>query len=290
MGTGGQLQVTPPASGAYSVRIQNATCQVDELIRLPVQVRQPTDMDVSPGYSYVCKGEKADFIANGADEVIWEAADFTVIGNGDRLVTAPVTATTVYHVTLRDLICGQERRMTLPVNMRQAPDLQIFKSNDIDCMNGTATLTVFGASEYQWSAGPGVTDPASRFQQVSPVASQMYYVTAKDYYGCTAEDSVMVAVSYTGPRPHFQLPNAFSPNRDGVNDCFGVKRSGPVTKFELQVFDRWGNLVFRTTKAGACWDGTYKNVPLDIGTFVYLLRIESECGPLERKGTVTLIR
>lgn len=290
IGTAGQLQVQPANSANYAVRVQHAVCGIDETFVLPVTVRKPTDMGVSPLQGFACKGEQVQFTARGADEAVWEREDFTVIGTGDRLTTAPVTSSTVYHVTLRDRVCGQEQRVTLPVSMRQPPDVTISKSNDIDCMHGAATLTAAGALEYRWSAGPGISDPAMHVQSVSPVTSHKYYLSSKDIYGCSALDSVTVAVSYTGQRPHFQLPNAFTPNRDGVNDCFGIKSTGPVTRFELSVFDRWGKIVFRTSKANDCWDGTYKNVPLDVGTFVYVLRIASECGPVERKGTVTLLR
>lgn len=289
IGNGPRLQVQPAATANYKVQVTNSICAMSETFDLLVTVRSPGDMKVTPSEGFACKGGKVEFVAQGADEAVWEAADFTVIGTGDRLV-ADVTASTAYHVTMRDLVCGLERRETLPVNMRPDPQVRITKSNDVDCMNGSALLMVSGANEYTWSAGPGVTDPTLPVQQVSPPATHKYYVAFRDMYGCGGVDSVTVGVSWTGPRPHFQLPNAFTPNGDGVNDCFRLKTTGPATRFELLVFDRWGNVVFKTNKTDHCWDGTYKNVPLDIGTFVYLLRIESECGPVERKGTVTLLR
>lgn len=289
VGTASQLVMQPAASGNYTVRIVNTVCAVSESFNLSVTVRKPGSMSVTPASAYGCKDSRISFTASGMDEAIWETEDGTVIGPGERLVT-DITSSTAYHVTLRDNVCGTEQRVTLPVTMRPPPVLSIIKSNDINCMEGSATLSVSGAAAYNWLPAPGITDRANPVQQVSPTATTKYHVAATDYYGCTNNDSITVAVSYTGPRPHFQLPNAFTPNRDGINDCFGVKTAGPATRFELSVFDRWGNVVFRTNKANDCWDGTYRNVPLDIGTFVYVLRIESECGPVERKGTVTLIR
>ncbi len=289
VGTASQLVMQPTASGNYAVRIVNTVCGVSESINLSVAVRKPGSMSVTPANAYGCKTHPVVFTAKGMDEAIWESEDGTVIGRGDRLATA-ITSSTAYHVTLRDNVCGTEERVTLPVTMRPPPVLSIIKSNDINCMEGIATLSVSGAATYNWLPAPGITDRANPVQQVSPVETTKYYVAAADFYGCINNDSITVAVSFTGPRPHFQLPNAFTPNSDGVNDCFGVKTAGPATRFELSVFDRWGNVVFRTNKANDCWDGTYRNVPLDIGTFVYVLRIESECGPVERKGTVTLLR
>lgn len=289
IGTADQLVMRPAASGNYTVQIQHSLCAIDATFDLSVTVRVPGSMSVTPLQAAGCKGSRISFTARGMDEAVWEREDGTVIGTGDRL-SADITSSTAYHVTLHDRVCGMDERVTLPVSMRPPPVLTIRKSNDIDCMEGTARLSVSGAASYNWLPGPGITDPANPIQEVSPTEPYKYYVSATDFYGCTNIDSVMVGVTYSGPRPHFQLPNAFTPNRDGVNDCFGVKATGPVTRFELSVFDRWGNMVFRTEKANDCWDGSYKGLPLDVGTFVYLLRIASECGPVERKGTVTLLR
>lgn len=69
-----------------------------------------------------------------------------------------------------------------------------------------------------------------------------------------------------------------------------MKSWGQVTNLNLQVYNRWGEVVFSTKDPTKCWDGTFKGVSQPIGVFVYQVTAETICGKVYRKGTVTLIR
>ncbi|HEV2830777.1 MAG TPA: gliding motility-associated C-terminal domain-containing protein, partial [Hanamia sp.] len=86
------------------------------------------------------------------------------------------------------------------------------------------------------------------------------------------------------------LPTAFSPNNDGMNDCFGVKKWGYLTNLEFSIFNRFGERVFFTTDASNCWDGRYKGIPQDAGAFVYIVKANGICGSFNKRGTFVLIR
>jgi len=88
------------------------------------------------------------------------------------------------------------------------------------------------------------------------------------------------------------MPNAFTPNGDGLNDCFGVslKIKDSLPFIDLSIYDRWGNRVFYTTDRFKCWDGTYKDRPDDIGNYVWILRERVDCGYAFKTGYVVLIR
>lgn len=87
------------------------------------------------------------------------------------------------------------------------------------------------------------------------------------------------------------IPNAFTPNKDNLNDCFGVRNWPGATSFDLRVYNRWGQLVFRATTLSECWNGEFKGQPQPIGTYVYTLKATTgSCGVVVNKGTVTLIR
>lgn len=83
------------------------------------------------------------------------------------------------------------------------------------------------------------------------------------------------------------IPNAFTPNGDGVNDRFEIIGEEADCFTEMYIFDRWGNLIHKTYSPALWWDGSYQNRPASEGVYVYLLR--SERG-FERAGTVTLLR
>ncbi len=86
------------------------------------------------------------------------------------------------------------------------------------------------------------------------------------------------------------IPSAFTPNNDGLNDCYGVTHWLPTSTFELAIYDRWGEMIFRTTDQYACWDGKYRNKDQPIGVYVYMIRANTNCGPAFKKGTFVLVR
>ena len=86
------------------------------------------------------------------------------------------------------------------------------------------------------------------------------------------------------------MPSAFSPNKDGLNDCFGIKYWGAILELEFNIYNRWGQLIFKTKNPGDCWDGTVDGVLQDAAVFVYVIKAKTQCGDIFRKGTFALIR
>ncbi len=91
------------------------------------------------------------------------------------------------------------------------------------------------------------------------------------------------------------IPNAFSPNNDGVNDVFRVFSGCPIENFNLQLFDRWGNQVFQSTDIATGWDGTFRGQNVD--TNIYVWRISYDTTDTSGQvvntvltGDITLIR
>ena len=100
----------------------------------------------------------------------------------------------------------------------------------------------------------------------------------------------MVKVTAIG-KNLFVVPVAFSPNGDGHNDCFGIRRKGDVTIEEFSIYDRWGMGVFTTTRnPSECWDGNFRGRPQETGTYVYVIKARSFCGEITRTGVVILVR
>ena len=86
------------------------------------------------------------------------------------------------------------------------------------------------------------------------------------------------------------IPNAFTPNSDGVNDVFYIPDAGLV-KFEFSVFDRWGNRVFRTKKANFRWNGSSKGRAVPTGIYVFVLTAATANNtPVKRSGTISVVR
>jgi gliding motility-associated-like protein len=86
------------------------------------------------------------------------------------------------------------------------------------------------------------------------------------------------------------LPSAFTPNGDGVNDVFMVRGFG-ITKMTLRVYNRQGVMVFESRTQNIGWDGKYKGVPQPMDAYAWTLDVEYFTGQsFKKKGDVTLIR
>ena len=90
------------------------------------------------------------------------------------------------------------------------------------------------------------------------------------------------------PLMNVYIPNAFTPNGDGINDTFGIKGEGSF-EYNLAVFNRWGEKIFESQNPGQQWDGTYKNQPVQPGEYVYQLMAYGKKYK-GQTGVVTLVR
>ncbi len=91
------------------------------------------------------------------------------------------------------------------------------------------------------------------------------------------------------------LPNAFSPNADGLNDEFGIPKAivcPDLTYFYLVIYNRWGQVVWATSNPDIRWDGTFRGEDQELGVYVWVLQHRQESTPSLKQlsGTVTLIR
>jgi gliding motility-associated-like protein len=85
------------------------------------------------------------------------------------------------------------------------------------------------------------------------------------------------------------VPDAFSPNNDGNNDKLFVR--GSIKDFTFSVYNRWGEMVFRTQNQTDSWDGTYRSKELDAGVFVYYLSgFDAAGNTINKKGNITLVK
>ncbi len=113
-----------------------------------------------------------------------------------------------------------------------------------------------------------------------------YIVSAVNKCGST-EDTVVVMDVYCD----LMLPNAFTPNNDGLNDIFRVRGNlNRIEFFEFSIFNRWGQKVFFTNDKFSGWDGVVNGEPAQLGTYMYLLHFGWECKQFTQSGSFHLMR
>jgi gliding motility-associated-like protein len=117
----------------------------------------------------------------------------------------------------------------------------------------------------------------------------IYKLTVTNAAGCVTSDEVDVKKDC-----YIDVPNSFTPNNDGVNDYFFPRQelSEGVAGFTMQVFDRWGEKIFETTKAnGRGWDGKFNGKDQPQGVYIYIINVVLKNGRTEHyTGNVTLLR
>jgi gliding motility-associated-like protein len=124
----------------------------------------------------------------------------------------------------------------------------------------------------------------------------VYTFTVYDASGCVGKDSILIL-----SEPCFQaklIPNVFSPNGDGVNDMFYIPGVCVNENYSLQIFDRWGVLMFSTTQRNNSWDGrTTAGLEAQEGVYYFVVNLSGQVdkkaqpiGDSTYKGFVTLVR
>ena len=135
-----------------------------------------------------------------------------------------------------------------------------------------------------------MNDPAASNPIAIPTTTTEYIVEGTDASGCKGYDTIAVKVENTN-KGGYQMPSAFTPNNDGLNDCYGIKYWGVLQGLEFSIYNRWGERIFFTKNAGQCWDGTYKGTKQGSGVFVYMITARTNCeSKVFRKGTFVLVR
>lgn len=202
-----------------------------------------------------------------------------------------ITQSGVYWVKGADSFCGSNTDSFF-VTFNPPPNISISKSNDIDCSNTSVTLTVTGANSYQWLPNRYFEDNTKSTQVVKLDTSTTFSVIGKDNNNCASTKTITVKANFSINTNNYLIPSAFSPNNDGLNDCFSLKHWGDVSNFRLNIYNRYGQIIFSTTNTKKCWDGRYSNGQIaDIGAYVYLVTGNNICvGEIKKYGTITLIR
>jgi len=121
---------------------------------------------------------------------------------------------------------------------------------------------------------------------VTPKETTWYTVYLDLCTGLTLKDSVLVVVR--GP-----IPNAFTPNGDGLNDKFRILGTPieNITEYNFRIFNRWGQIIFETNNIEDAWDGTTKGQICPAGVYVWeIFYKDSNKTKVTNKGTVMLIR
>jgi len=279
---------TPSTTTKYYVFVKgNNNCVSKDSVS--VTVNPYPKFSISPTQSKVCVGNSVNITASGGDMYTWYD-DNGYYSSGNASIQPQPGTNTTYKAVITNQACNITDSVYSNITVSPVLVTSISKSNDVDCTVGQAQLTATGAASYQWYPAENVSNPNIANPTVTPGQTTVYHVKMISADGCEKIDSIEVKVTGGSTATGYLVSSAFTPNGDGINDCFGVRKWGFVTDLEFSIYSRWGERIFYTKDASHCWDGTFKNNPQASGAYIYLIKAKTVCGTVLRKGTVVLIR
>jgi len=136
---------------------------------------------------------------------------------------------------------------------------------------------------YVWSPSSYLNNPDILQPVVTPADDITYTLTVTSADGCKSSDQVFVKVLKTPT-----IPNTFSPNGDGVHDTWQIQYLESYPGCTVEIYNRYGQMVFRSVGYSKPWDGTLKGKPLPAGTYYYIINPKN--GRKQMAGFVDIIR
>lgn len=284
-------QVPPPhayaASGNYTVKlIVTDIYGCTDTASKNIHVAPPVSIDFTGLKPQYCTGNPVLLtrrISRNMISYIWDNGDGKTFTN-EVDVQFSYANEGVYTITLSgvDRYCGTATASkTVPVYavpiVKLPPDTVLCRNEQI--LIGVAPIV---NHTYIWSTG--ATTP----QILTNIFTRDYTLTA-DNNGCRGTDAIHVKVL---PACLIKVPNAFTPNRDGLNDRLKAVNADLAKNFSLKVFNRLGQLVFSTNDPLEGWDGNFKGNPAETATYVWILSYTDPWNgkAVKEKGTSIMLR
>jgi gliding motility-associated-like protein len=283
----------PLVSTTYTVTVSNqygctASDSAAVFVATPFSITLPRD-------TFVCKGESIVLSPFGAYTYRWISGAPETDTASPFLTITPGSDTTYVVVGYDQDHCFTDTAMST-VAVEPIPWVQTVPAAPLPAGN-SLQLQALGSPDIQtWDWSPGdyldCTTCASPLSE--PQAPVTYVVTGKTIYGCAASDTLRIQLICMEDR--VSIPDAFTPNNDGLNDVFYPRGRGIRVIRHFRIFGRWGNTVFDRQNiplddASSGWDGKVNGQNQPVGTYIYELELVCDTGDVfTRKGTVLLER
>ena len=296
-GSGSSTATSPSytyaASGSYNVTLiatseYGCTHQVsqvmDNFFEKPVALFDISSLDI-------CQGEGTTLTDNSSDPAAtitgwnWAFGDGSNSSQQNPVKTFSNPGT--YDVTLtvtNDIGCVSDPFVrTLTVHVQPVIDA----GRSFVLPQGTTVQLTATANDptltFIWSPAFGLDDATLLNPTLTAMADQTYTLTATGSNDCQATDFITVKIL----KP-VKVPNVFSPNGDGIHDRWVITNLQDYPGSKVEIFNRYGQEVYRMAGSDEPWDGTYRGKPLPVGTYYYVIKLENGFKPLT--GSVTILR
>lgn len=284
--------VTPIVDTDYYLTVQNDNCIIQDTIT----VFLVDGAILEDGEFTICANDPTQISVEGfATTYVWMPATGLNDSTAKRPITT-LTESTVYNVLGTIPGCPSADAI-VTVNVIDVTSILPTQIQNVFEGQSTAiTLTEDALNsnlEFIWSPNLGISCINCNAPLVTLSSNQTYNVQITDLEnGCIGQDSVQLQIVSSCNDGLVIVPNAFSPNDDGLNDVLYVRGSTLKFIYNFKVYSRSGELVFETTDINEGWDGTHNGQELNTGVYVYY--VEAPCtlngNVILKTGNVMIIR
>jgi gliding motility-associated-like protein len=243
--------------------------------------------DAGNDTSYCFGNGPVNLIGNvtNANSFEWfELPSMNSLGNNLIININPPIGTSCYVLVAYNGNCTHSDTICITVHPLPTVDA----GADVKIVQGkSAVLTATGGgsgASYNWSPPNWLSNTTGNSTFATPPTSTMYYVSVVDANGCEGRDSVLVEVL-----PPIQFPDGITPNGDGRNDYWVIDFIDQYPNNVVEIYNRWGQLLFRAQPYKNDWDGTFEGKQLPVGTYYYVIELNEE-GAKPFTGPITIMR
>jgi gliding motility-associated-like protein len=276
------LTVTDTSTGCY---------ETDSTLINPVFVDTAT---TNTGRLVYCPNDNFNLtlaVSNAGSTVHWYKGDSEIFG-ANMLTYSPVSLGNYWARIIQNGCIDSSRTFT--VSYTDFPTADFFPDKEIQCIKypvrfiNNTKHTGTNTPVYTWSFRDGNTSTAINPDNLFTIPGRYSVKLVSSLFGC--KDSIEKSVTIM-KNCFPMVPNAFTPNNDGLNDRIKPITPGMKNLVRFAIANRYGNFVFTTSKEGESWDGNFNGHQAPSGIYVWILEyIASDGSRQMEKGTVALIR
>ncbi len=280
--------ITGLLPGDHTVTVTDANGCVQQVL-VPVAALVTVVADAGPDVQQ-CFG--AGVVLNGSGSLgavnyVWTDDQGATVGTQPTLdIGVPGTGVHTYVLTVSDGPCADADTVeviVLQLPLADAgPDQSIFLAGEVT-LGGSPSGPA--GSSFIWSPDSLVSQANAPNPTADLSSTTLFVLSVTTPDGCTGLDSVLITVV-----PRVIIPSGFTPNGDGSNDVWQIDHIDQFPDCTVEVYNRWGELLFTSTGYAIPWDGRYNDGLVPVGTYYYAIELNDERFPEPYTGPLTVIR
>jgi len=277
--SGTTVTVSPTVTTMYVVTAQDGSCVVKDSVQVAVKPVVTASFTTIPAAVCTNRTDTITFTgkASAGATYTWNFDGATILqgsGAGPYTIQYPTIGTKTIQLQLVDDGCAATGSSQVTVVESPVASFTATPGTNtpvqLSFANFQFTNTSQNATGYVWTFGDGDTS-----QLTSPGHSYNlpgnYTVTLYAYNSLGCVDTAYMNPFVVVPDPELVIPNAFSPNNDGINDTWVIKGLNAYPDAKVDIYNRWGQRVFGSKGYPTPWDGRYNGTVLPVGTFYYVV-------------------